>query len=310
MTGYGVLLVARHEFRVRLRSGRWIFVLLAWAVVLLLFSALLSAAFRNDAQMYGDDQTVVYTPGVPFFGNLMLFVLALVLIVSPAITAQSINGDRERGTLATLQTTRLSALEIAVGKLLAGWAVGLGALAMTLPFVAWAMALGGVPLLRAVVVLAVMALLMGVICAVSQAWSAVLARTVTSSAMSYITVFTLSLGVPLFAALAMGGGSDEKDVWWMLAPNPFVVLADAAPHLPEIHVNGHELEHAGDTLGDIGGGVRDMRVDRGGRDAEDLPPVWPYGLGANLALGAGALWITVRRLRTPARELPRGARVA
>lgn len=34
----------------------------------------------------------------------------------------------------------------------------------------------------------------------------------------------------------------------------------------------------------------------------------PYGLP--LLLGAGSVWVTVRRLRTPARSLPRGACVA
>lgn len=38
--------------------------------------------------------------------------------------------------------------------------------------------------------------------------------------------------------------------------------------------------------------------------------MWPYGLAVNVLLGAGALVITTRRLRTPARALPRGLRVA
>jgi hypothetical protein len=37
--------------------------------------------------------------------------------------------------------------------------------------------------------------------------------------------------------------------------------------------------------------------------------VWPYGLVFDTALGAGALWITIRRLRTPARKLAKGVRV-
>ena len=39
-------------------------------------------------------------------------------------------------------------------------------------------------------------------------------------------------------------------------------------------------------------------------------PVWPYGLAFDAALGAGAVLVTIRRLRTPARKLPRGIRVA
>jgi hypothetical protein len=39
-------------------------------------------------------------------------------------------------------------------------------------------------------------------------------------------------------------------------------------------------------------------------------PVWPWGLGFDVLLGAGAVAITIRRLRTPSRRLPRGVRVA
>ena len=39
-------------------------------------------------------------------------------------------------------------------------------------------------------------------------------------------------------------------------------------------------------------------------------PVWPLGLGIDLALAAGALWLTTVRLRTPTRRLAAGQRVA
>jgi hypothetical protein len=37
--------------------------------------------------------------------------------------------------------------------------------------------------------------------------------------------------------------------------------------------------------------------------------VWPVGLATNVALGAGALVITIRRLRTPYIKLPKTIRV-
>jgi len=156
MSLYGVMLVVRQEFRVRLRTGRWRWLLGSWVAVLLLFTALLDLSLTGATG----------PRGVPLFGGLMLFVLALVLIISPALTAQSVNGDRERGTLATLQVTRLTATEIAVGKLLAGWGVGLVALALALPFVGWSIVEGGMTVLRTFVVLLVVALLIGVVCAI------------------------------------------------------------------------------------------------------------------------------------------------
>jgi hypothetical protein len=38
--------------------------------------------------------------------------------------------------------------------------------------------------------------------------------------------------------------------------------------------------------------------------------VWPWGLAFDVLLGAGALWLTARQLRTPSRDLPLGQRVA
>jgi len=38
--------------------------------------------------------------------------------------------------------------------------------------------------------------------------------------------------------------------------------------------------------------------------------VWPWGLAADLLLGAGGLIVAVRRLSIPQRTLPRGTRVA
>ena len=190
---HGVLLVARHEFRVRLRTGRWRWLLGVWVTVVAVFTALLHLALVTT-------ETAV---GTPLFGGLMLFVLALVLIVSPALTAQSVNGDRERGTLATLQVTRLSPVQIAAGKLVAAWGVGLAALALTVPFVLWAVAQGGVGVVRAVAVLAVVAMLIGVVCAVSQALSALLSRSITSALMSYVVMFALTIGTLIAFGLSV-----------------------------------------------------------------------------------------------------------
>jgi len=311
MSFHGVSIVVRQEFRVRLRTGRWRWLLGSWVVVILLFTMLLSVALTDTAGPHG----------VPLFGGLMLFVLGLVLIISPALTAQSVNGDRERGTLATLQVTRLTAADIAIGKLLAGWGVGLGALALTLPFVGWAILEGGMTVARTVVVLFVVALLIGVVCAISLGLSAVLARSITSALLSYIVVFALTVGTVIVFGLsagAVGGSRSTSRVWWMLAPNPFVILADATPQLPPVRDDyGHFVPQPADPLGELGRSIRQMRepdyysYDDGlVRHPGNPGPVWPYGLGLDLLLGAGAVWVTTRRLRTPAEVLPRGVRVA
>jgi hypothetical protein len=276
--------------------------------------------------------------GVPMFGGVLLGVLALVLLVAPALTAQSINGDRERGTLATLQVTALDPGDIAYGKLVAAWGTGLAVLALTLPVVSWPVLVGDITVARAGVVLAVTALLIGVVCALSQGWSALVARSITSSLLSYLTVFALMIGtlVVFYLATPLTTTTEQRydavtgepyeirrthpeRVWWLLAPNPFVVLADAAPRLPDRRP-GLPGEFEGsrpfDPLGDIGRSVRSVRQpDRpgetpGSRDPADRAPVWPYGLGFDVLLAGGAMWVATRRLRVPTRSLPKGVRLA
>ena len=100
MTRQGISTVARQEFRLRIRAGAGA-AADPWFVLLLVFTVLLRVASGPSR----DDRS---DRGVILFGGLMLFVLGLALLVVPALAAQSVNGDRERGTLATLQVTRLT----------------------------------------------------------------------------------------------------------------------------------------------------------------------------------------------------------
>jgi ABC-2 type transport system permease protein len=356
VTGSGIATVARQEFRLRIRAGRWKWLLGAFFVVLLGFTALLASGL-------GQVTDGVQFTGTVLYGGLMLFVLGLALLVVPALAAQSVNGDRERGTLATLQVTRLSAAEIALGKFAAAWGTALVFLALTAPMVAYAMTQRGVPFLRVVVVTGVLALLLGTVCAISLWWSAVLSRTTTSGVLAYLSVFALTIGTLIVFGLVTAATAEKVTetfqndcpppppgitpeefgcvdgpvsyettrartdrTWWLLAPNPFVVLADAAPQIPEQDPQDGPFGHARgvrardlDPLGQIGHNVRNLRrppqpVDQNGilrQPTVDEPaPVWPTGLAVNALLGLTALVLTVRRLRTPTRDLPTGQRVA
>ncbi|HUR51094.1 MAG TPA: ABC transporter permease subunit [Mycobacteriales bacterium] len=357
LSWHGVSTVARQEFVLRIRAGRWRWLLGVWFVLVTGFTVLVHVSVRAS---FGDADS----KGVVVYGSLVLFVLALALLVVPSLTGQSVNGDRERGTLATLQVTRLSALEIALGKLGAAWGTAVSFLLLALPAVAYSMALGGVPLTRVVVVSAVMALLLGVVAALALCLSSLLARSTTSGVLSYLTVFALTIGTLVMFGIGAATSTEnvtkqstcptredlvQQDVppdmierllgscevstyettqtrtdhvWWLLAPNPFVIVADAAPQLAketaaerrarqaleEQGIHRQDLRSS-DPLGAIGRGVRDLRKEPGA-PASERKPVWPFGLAFDLLLAAGAVWLTSRRLHAPSRALPRGQRVA
>ncbi|MDT7570278.1 MAG: hypothetical protein QOE05_452 [Actinomycetota bacterium] len=374
MTPHGIATVARQEFRLRIRAGKWRWLLSIWFAILLLFTALLRGALGGFTH---DD---VVDKGIVIYGGLMLFVLGLALLVVPALAAQSVNGDRERGTLATLQVTRLSAGDICIGKFAAAWGTALVFLALSLPLVGYAITQKGVPVSRVVVVTLVLALLLGTICAVSLALSALLSRTTTSGVLAYLAVFALTVGTGILFGLATAITTEdvrisydnpcptqlpaempqaEKDqilascgrsqsyvesqartdrTWWLLAPNPFVILADAAPQLPPLtEAEKRERQSAAergvsrqdardlDPLGGLGRAVRDLRKppdppvailqpavvsDAATADRPERSPVWPWGLAFDVLVAALALWLTTRRLTTPTRTLPKGQRVA
>lgn len=342
MTLQGVLTVAEQEFTIRIRAGRWRWLLGAWFAVLALVTVLIRLAVQTvDAGRAQDKGVVVY-------GGLTLLVLGLALLVVPTLSAQSVNGDRERGTLATLQVTRLTAGDIAVGKFVAAWGTSLVFLALTLPPVLYAMTQGGVPFNRVVAVTLVLALVLGSVIAIALCLSSLLTRTTTSGVLAYLVVFALTVGTTVTFALALALSTEDYTqrvrgfcpdtvgecpdqtfqgqrarpdrVWWLLAPNPFVILADAAPKLPPEtaaeRLRREALEQQGahvsnlrdsDPLGGLGDTVRDARK---GPGATHGSAVWPWGLGFDVLVGAGALWLTARRLQTPTRTLPMGQRVA
>jgi len=249
----GVRTVARLELRQRLRATRWLVVLLVWVGVLVGVSALVHAAAVSSG---AEDEV-----GSLLFSAVAFLVLGMGLLVVPALTSTSINGDRAAGVLAPLQVTLLSPLDVVLGKLVTAWLCALALLAAAAPVLLWAVLAGGESLLRGAVVLVVLAVLLGAVCAVGLGWSAVVARPVGSAVLTYVTVAVLTLLAPLLFALTLvlveedalvtvreptryseegepldcGQRTQTQSVlrtdrtWGLLAVSPFVVLADAAP---------------------------------------------------------------------------------
>src|SRR5690348_5832953 len=147
-----VRLVAAQDLKRRARAGKWRWLLAVWTLLLagllLLLRISLPTPAPKDFAVSGpsaDSFTTLYGPrGTPMFGGLMLLVLALSLLVVPALTCQSVNGDRERGTLATIQVTSLTAGDITLGKFFVAWVASLAFLAATAPLAVWGMIEGGV----------------------------------------------------------------------------------------------------------------------------------------------------------------------
>ena len=104
--------------------------------------------------------------------RIVLTVLFLGLLVSPTLSATSINGDRSAGTLAILQNTLLTPGQLLWGKWLAAWLASLGFLVVSLPMIAWAMSYGDVYLPAVPVFVLMTAVELGIACAIGVGVSA------------------------------------------------------------------------------------------------------------------------------------------
>lgn len=343
LSWHGVRTVARLELTQRLRSTRWKVALGVWFAVVGGICLLISSAVTEE-------NTGFTQPGPLMFSLNVMFILSMGLLVTPTLSSAAINGDRIAGTLAILQVTLLTPVEITLGKLLAGWVASLTFVVVSVPFILWSFFAGGVAVGAVLSTLVLLTLVLGVVSAVSLGFSALVTKPTGSTVLSYLVVAFLTVGTLVLFALTLfpmtgtvqhtvqqASEWDDKtgDVvacewqtttqsvvhtertWWLLAMNPYVVVADAAP--------GREAFTRGsaDPLAAIRDGVRSARAGAGEPSsscpaeisgvAESDPsttPVWPLGLAVNLLLGAGAVVLTVRRLRIPQGRLARGTRVA
>jgi ABC-type transport system involved in multi-copper enzyme maturation permease subunit len=113
-------------------------------------------------------------------------------------------------------------------------------------------------------------------------------------------------------------------LWWLLAVNPYVIVADSAPS-----PNRSDDYYFGEVgiLSGLKQVVRQARLgpatyidycddaltaeeQQRSDDLDALPAVWPWGLAAQALLGVGAVALGVRRLSVPYGTLPTGSRVA
>ena len=365
MNGQRLGTIVGLELTQRTRSIAWYVLLGVFAVLLAFVTGLSFLAWGAASQAGG-----------AIYSTIVYITLLLVVLVSPTLSGNAINGDRDAATLAPVQVTLATTLEILVGKFLAAWITGLAFVAVSIPFLVVATFAGGGAPATIAVSLLVLIFEVGIISAVGVALSGILSRPLFSVATTYLVVAALVVGTLIAFALVgfsirseatnsyrsfeydqysgdtfpcMPGeeSSDEYPcdedaevrcgqwqtttyeaprfdrVWWLLAANPFVILADATP------TQFDEYGNPNDLFGQIKFGVRaaqqppdlEQRWDdcapspQGDqRSPEDVidqsSPIWFVGMALQLLLAAALMWWAWARTRTPAGRLPAGTRIA
>ena len=246
----GTGLVLGLELRQRVRGA-------AFYVILGVFFALIAALFVGVFLISGAWQT----SGGTLFSSVVYFVLLLASLISPALSGNAINGEREGGTLATIQVTSITTGQIVVGKWLAAWVTSLALLVVTLPFLAIAVGIGDVSAVTVVSSLGILTAELGVLAAIGVGLSGLIRKPLFSVVVTYLTTAALTLGTLI--AFGIAGSLTQVTVsqtatyaiydedgtngstcgppetttytvprfdpyWGLLVANPFVVVADAS----------------------------------------------------------------------------------
>ncbi len=281
------------------------------------------------------------------------------LVLAPYLGADALSRGRGTGLLGMLRITGLSARELSWGFYAATLTRIAVLLLVTFPPLITGFALGGCDasglFLSVVVIAAVWVTLAGA----AQGMAAAAATRAGALAAGYGVAAALTIAPPLLFAFALPATSQEVTakvsvlagthgtarsagspscttiraqrtrtrpdrIWWLLAPEPFVILADAAP--------GQVSGPAGfDPLSALRDAVRSARLTppeepvitecplasaaaagagpsgNSRAELEQVLPAWPAGLAVLGAAGTGGIATATRRLRAPG-ALPIGGR--
>ena len=186
-------------------------------VVMTLYLGLLAAfgysIFVLQALFAAGSRTGAAQIGALVFNSLTFFQLTLISLFAPALAAGAISGERERQTFDVLMVSRVSALGIVWGKLVASVAFMLLLILGALPLFAAVFLFGGIDFEQFVVSQLLTVSTAVTIGAVSVFLSAVFGRTLPSTVAAYGFTFagmigTLMVGVMLtFIVVQRAGGS-------------------------------------------------------------------------------------------------------
>lgn len=133
----------------------------------------------------------------------LILVLGAGLLIAPSLSSTSINGDSGEGVLAPMQMTRLTAGDLALGKLLASWLFAVAVLITTTPLLVYAFSRSGWYWYELVAVLGAILFAVLTFTAIGLAWSSLAARAVASVSLAHLTTGFLLLGTLVIFSFAM-----------------------------------------------------------------------------------------------------------
>jgi ABC-type transport system involved in multi-copper enzyme maturation permease subunit len=172
------------ELRLRMRRERTIWVIIVYILLMGLLGWFFIGRFTDYNSFYNSNG--LSDTGVSLYVLLSMVQLLLIVFITPAFTATTVNGEKERQTYDLLLCSRLSAFSLVSGKLVAGLMNALLLIAASVPLFSLVFFFGGVSpgqVLCALVVYLATALVVGTF---GLFCSTIFSRPAVSTAIAYM----------------------------------------------------------------------------------------------------------------------------
>lgn len=210
----------------RMRSFRTILLILLYSLLPLI------VALSRGLVLSGDHlplEQLTQTHQFNSFLTQILLQFALTCLVSPAMTAGCLTGERERQTMDMLLVTNTGSIRIVMGKWMEAFAFMALLIFSALPMTAMTLALAGMNTLYALFSTLYLMLMALALSALGLLCSALCRRTIASTVTAYILLFTLGVLFPMaimnnempntgYSFMYAG----ERPLYWYNYPNPIL----------------------------------------------------------------------------------------
>ena len=289
------------ELRGRMRGARAFVLLTIYLLILSGVTLLFSAAI---ADVSGSTLDSGRTIGKGLFLLIATVALIEVCLITPALTAGGIAGEKERQTYDLLIASLLSPWQIVWGKLAAALSFALLLILSVVPMMSLAFLFGGVSLSEVLIALVGLVATAIFYATIGVFWSAALRSTLGATSLALGTIMLLLLGIPFLALIFSLIFGRELSPNWLnsalfryvagafLYSHPFIALQAAETDI----TSGESPFYSQVTIGS----------DLAPRSHILVPSPWIVYLLMALLLSLILLLLTVRMLRPdqggPARE--------
>lgn len=191
--------IIRSEMKTRMRTWKTPIGMIVYLGILMAY--LLLFVGISSINTYYTDFTDYSTIGLTIFYSISIVQFFIIILIGPASTAGAISSEREKQTFDLLLVTQMTPTEIIFGKLISSimWIFAL--CFATVPLYSIAFLYGGVNPIAVIYVILFYILISLFAGSIGIFYSTIFKKTVTSSIMSYVTifmVFVLTFVVALF----------------------------------------------------------------------------------------------------------------